>query len=874
MESAEECSTFHGSIGNYTTLATAPLTLIPEPKERPKILHGRMFTYEKDIDPQSDAKVLSVLESELKNIEGSYRKTTSEILQNLHERIARRIYIAHEHQKWKSELEALWTKIIGDETASRGQYAFIAVLKDPKKQTRALSLVLELEVLRHSLKRTTKELMLIAEAKAHQEALVFYKDTIKKCEAIGQLKDVGQKIDTLVTLFQEMKASAKQTSDKLEGQPNIVVQETLKLYKELYEFVVGFCTSVPQGVVLLPESTLLQRINNLRQAALSELEKQESKSRPIKPAAVMPPKDVEEFIRSSKGRSLDSTDDFRKGLLLGTWIYSKIKKEIITLQDTAKALAALEEAILARTKEAIQGAHSRSYAREYDRFNSLLSGILQHAEEVKESLINTEPSEKKHAGLHYIAKQLAQANEIRTHLRQFKKVTTGDFASYAVAIRHVTNYLLTKPPSVAAISHLYQAIASACALTLPPPESSSRVICTLSQSAIFDTIAITGNSLVALLPEELETPSKIYSNTLLSAQEANLITLPAASRRYLMKLLIKHEHFSAIPINPELDVVLHILTTSPIYKNRFFESVEEDRTKDLKHLLEIYQQQSDAGSHKESISLMAQICIELHTPSQEEIKIKRQRYYKIKQLLIELSHQKQVPISPQQTTRLDWIEQKAKQPLQDLEKILELPIKLQPVKKIRPEQDCIQKTYAQLLRSIFGTTATVTEQHLALDDAELGRLANEPHLHPLITRWALVRFIKAPENISQVEAQLLFQLFNDYLSDHEVRWFWQEEYGIATMEKALSNFTDAHKWTVENLHSIINRKRGHEHFELWKNLNRLYHAASPGNVITYVRKAMEYFDDARVDPTGTWEDLSSHASIARWFFLQLKTKTN
>ena len=231
MESAEECSTFHGSIGNYTTLATAPLTLIPEPKERPKIVHGRIFTYAKDIDPKSDAKVLSVLENELKNIEGSYRRTTSEILQNLHERIARRIYIAHEHQKWKLELEALWTKIIGDETTSRGQYAFIPVLKDPKKQTRALSLVLELEVLRHSLKRTTKELMLIAEAKVHQEALEFYKDTIKKCEATAQLKDVGQKVDTLVALFQEMKASAKQISGKIEGQPNIVVQETLKLYK-------------------------------------------------------------------------------------------------------------------------------------------------------------------------------------------------------------------------------------------------------------------------------------------------------------------------------------------------------------------------------------------------------------------------------------------------------------------------------------------------------------------------------------------------------------------------------------------------------------------------------------------------------------------
>lgn len=857
----------HGSIGNYTDAFDSSLSLIPVQSPRQNIVQGRSFIYDKGVDCDSDNRVLSTLKEQLSRIETIYKKKIDEVHQNLHQRSARRKLVVNLHNKWKQELEELWTKLMGDEAISEAQYRYIPLMESPKKQSRALLLMMRLEMLGHSLKHTTQELILILGAQQYSKALVFYKDNVKACQALIHKPSLEQKVDGLISLFKQITLEHTQVKLRLEGQRNLVVEQTNLLFKELYEFIGYACDN------FIKESKeghydIKRRLVAFKEEVQKSLATMTEHKIQQQPAG----KAVLSYLKNAQMRSLKQEDDFRNGMWLATTpyvgIYTEIQTEVDALRTSAKALAALLETLQSRIREALEpeiATTPLNAQQELLYYNNIVDGIENHIDLQRLQLTKKPLSEKVHAGLYYVAKQRATVNQVRMYIRQLTLATSGKLRPFVKAVGHVVQYLdpqkaqaatdMHNLTSISALRNLYKAIRSACALSNPDENSAkpsfTKSFCSKAYTVISDTLANKGTKTVALTYEESAIPNMLFAKTPLArlrAIDPHAVVLPKAIRTYLMKALIASLHLSKADIDPQLEVALHFICSQHDYKDAFEETVREDP--DFAELTRAYLRKSDMTEQSYSLTLMLEILSELLATAADDEAISRQRYYKITQYLFELAEQKPMPAS-QQNARLDWIKTVTQEPLKALE--------------IKPYPGLV---HTLLRKSLFASQdfqRRQAQQELTayVQPANLANSSQDPTLYPLLQRWILERFISDSDDISHNEKQMLHAFFVEYLSNQEIREYWQSQYSIGTMEIALAKFSDLTDPQMPSILHTIHRKRSKAHFSLYKQITQLLATCTKANASSIVQQAIELFDKTGLDPDGPWEDLTSNLSIAR-----------
>ncbi len=868
--------------------ATSPRRYQQSP-QRKSITHGRSFVYDKGLASDSDKKVLTILNEQLTLVSLSYKNKINEMFQNLYQRRARGKHVQTEHKKWKKELEELWKKMIGDEAISHNQYPYIPLIENPKNQVTALSAMMRLEVQRHTLKRTTKELLLLLGSDTHKQTLKFYKEKIKECEAIIHKPTTEEKVDGLLLLLTKIRDNYTKTIQQLERQPNIVAKETITLFKELFEFIL-YTASNFETTLTFDEKN---RISSIKEQATRELKALNQSPRANHVGQETTTTAVSAFIKAAQKRTLAPEDDFRNGMWLATTpvvgIYKEINAQVDKLRDIAKALSLVVETLQTRTSAILKGDTKKTFKfsstkEEQTYYNTIICGLEEQIELQRQALMQLPISEKVHAGLYYVAKQTAKANEARMHMVQFERIASGKLHPYAIAFGHLFEYLDPIKQGICPLGSLYQAIVSACSLRNPEDmttqSSFTKALCIKADGAISDTLALAAMRTLSHTTAELELPRKIFARISLQHLRAAGETqdsLPQICRSLLVKGFLKQEHFTKkeTTVDPEFETLLYILTHDRTYTHSFRKTLFDDE--DFRLLHDTYTKYSDLQKHPESLSMMAEILTTLYRPIQEEISIARQRYYKVQYMLLELQEQSKTCSSLQHAKRLSWIADKAKEPFKQLQETLKTPPHLQlqesfqiPRLSLTPSPQLI---YKLLVVSTFAsqkqTRLEATQYLLANTTAqELQEQIQDPHFTPLFSRWALCYFMDNSAIAAAIHNDLLKALFVEYLSNPDKRHFWQSQYGIEAMELSLVEFCSIDP----SLYDVLKRKRGTAHLELYQAVSYLYKECSDVNVSTCLEKASIHFAQSRQQTDGPYEDMSCHLSLARWLVYQMRLK--
>lgn len=802
------------------------------------------FIYDDDVECDSDKKVLASLEEQLNRVDTIYKKKIHESLQNLYQRTARRKHVRTQHAKWKTEIEELWSTLKGDEAINSTQYRFIPRLKNQEMQAKALSLMMRLEVLGHSLKRTAQELILILGSQEYSDALIFYKNNVKACEALIYKPNPEQKIDGLEVLFDQVAREHTQLHKRLEGKPNLVVEQTALLFKELYEFV-GYACNNFKMQTNHDEYELHGRLGKLNERVHNVLRIMPASSQKLQS------QEAARYLEQAKIRPLSHEDDFRNGMWLATTpyvgIYTEIQAEVAALKTTAKALGALLETIQHRIVQLIEAAPTslaepKSLKAELTRYNSLLDGIEYSIEEQRRALAERPLSQKIHAGLYYVAKQRATVKEVRMYIRQFRQIAIGKTCPTVVALGHLMHYLTQQKPQ-GAIHTFYAALRSACTLA-KPDDTRPKTIYSVAYKVLSDTIACSGQNAVVLTEAESLVPNQLFAKTPLYSLHA--ATLPKTIKEYLMKGFIKCQYLLADACDPQFEVALHSIRTDPSYQAAYSQTMREDAD-----FAALAKSNNTSQHDSTTLGMMHEVLYQLSKATNEDTQILHQRYYKITQYLFELGQTKAT--TKLQKSRLDWIEKTTKEPLKALKALLAVP---NPPTRL----------YTLLRTSLFATQQSERLQASGLLDAS--PLPNDlEEYSPLFLRRALERLMSDGKVGAPHEKKLLHAFFEEYLSAQDIREYWHSEYSVATIELALAHFLEM---AEQRLHTVVTRKRGSAYFDLWKALVVLRSEYTHENRLTLLQKAIRLFDAAAVDIDGPWEDLASHLSLARSLLNQMR----
>ncbi len=379
--------------------------------------------------------------------------------QTFYQRSCRRSNIVTQHNLWADELKLLEERMKKVWDGAIEQYDQIPQLAC-KERVVALSSMLQIESIAFQLMEKCRTLAEILKNPQHQQALIYYKEQVKRCESfVGQAPDV----ETFVTLFDEVNSRSANMQKELDKEPASVKDEVNLLYGEILKYIVYTARSF--GLDFHP------------------------------PTVVMPGEKPSETFQAVV--SLPTENYFRNGRWFANsrWVgYPEIYTECMALQQSAMGIYQIETNLKKRvevvaTTDMDQDEILQEHTRDIQTLCSMEEAIDTHwCQLTKKPLSN-----QIHPGWYYAAALIAQAKWLHRDLT----MVDSELLSYSRAL----NILRGEPSAQALDAAIKQ-------LPKPTPtyERVHAVITTIFQNQF--ALAVT------LVGEETTFAKEVLSRTL------------------------------------------------------------------------------------------------------------------------------------------------------------------------------------------------------------------------------------------------------------------------------------------------------------------------------------------------------------------------
>lgn len=702
-----------------------------------KSTESRLFTARKDIEPITDDEVVDNIEAAQKRFEQEFAPKCDRLAHYLHERMAKGSKLQESHASWHRTHEPVTASIAEAKSKLKSYSKYIPLMLDAQKIMRAASSILYLEVLIESLEQKNTALCSLLTSQQHTTALRTYKSQVKACEGLGNTDPVEEKINALAKIFAATKKQYKSAIFELQGKDKNLERETTAIYEEIFLFCQYTANCLKKE--LPPQTTndkLTLLITSIKKrlpphlAGILEAQEQivEQVNAPQNPENL--------YVESSRATALPTENHFRNGMWGASLIYSDLQTEIDKLQNIAKALYRLSKTLQERIKQMASG-HTEAASgfdfldHEAKHYTCLINGLERLIYAQLSQLTKKPLSTKCHAGWYYVASLLHQVKDLRMSCDQFTRLATGSYRFCVLALGKLTRFLdvantcrgiVVGPVWIEPINRLFEATEAARALSVQPLPFHKRAYKIIHQS-----IAHAGLRSLALSAQESQIPSRLFTKAPFADDEHELLT------SYLFKNFLRLTRFVNNPIDPEFEVVLHILRYEAAYEPLFTSIVR--KTPVIDKLLTTYMQKSEINDYYIELELLKCACVALEsarlaTSGEDSSYAVILGYHEAKQLLEDLKdHNIKKFIS-----RLDWLERSIRDFGSKYDALLNIDTEL--------EQSSCKSLFRPLIAALFSSNIAASDAATVQITTEIEqRNFTTPKaqslLDVLIKRWAI-----------------------------------------------------------------------------------------------------------------------------------------
>lgn len=719
----------------------------------------------------------------------------------LHQRSAPIGSIDVEHKKLQAELAERNERVRQAWEHARGLYQHIPHISNPQTQAEALSHMMDIEMLAFKLTKNHRALCAVLSNTERNQALEYYKKTIKACEELASLYTIEEKVRALDGIAAGVLDTINQAHPAEVGE----------LYDAILLFIrytaYRFKKAIPEdnAALLLELQTLDAKIKE------KIIDKTALDFDTPTPAAEDPALPENVYLANASTTALPPENAFRRS----PWLkqvttlayigrYAAIAPQIERLEGIAKGLFALERSVeaemnLACSTEGEQPYNFQALKVTLAHDTLLCQGLERLIGVERRALAEVELAKKVHAGWNYAACLLTQAKVIRATIQEFQTMSTN-LELHVTALRKLKCHLQERAPSLRQICDMMTLIrlnqaATAVSRITDPINADNRVYVVVKE-----TLDEVGPLLLRYTTEELQIPDLVFSRN--CGKNDGFF---ASLQIYLMKGFLKHlvfPHDLSKKSNPEFEAVLFMMKYDRMYKQIFDTWCRTSDEFAKRH--EAYMKQSDMDTHLQQMKKMSTMLKSLSTEPLHQVSTSRNvaagfiRYYKLRNALADVDTMGG-KTTPSERLRLDWIGGRIETVSHQLKYFIETDRALRS-KNGEGLHNALFTDLFILDPKLCQRANKLVRSLIEQDNFNLEELHDSTRL--LLYRWTLERFVTCSQlskadnlKIPKAELQILATFFREYMGDEEKRAYWRKQYDIGYMEVALQEFTRRYQLT-------------------------------------------------------------------------------